>query len=246
MVSETSKPGSFEVGAAVPPVADKRSAGEEVPAETKARDLSIWWRRLATVAGVGTAIPTLIAAGVSIATLLVSYATEAIKVDASYRESKLQAAVAAKAREDKAYQDDLERRNLNAAKLRELQTKYVDLALGRQLCLDYRVRVFGYLSAVLAGSEKVWAETELRDARKAQDNIRALRDRLGEARQNLVSQFQIAMQEFKASGVVADNVKSGLAVIRQTNEENIKAIEDQLAIAQRGDPPCVDTSLAPK
>ena len=112
------------------------------------------------------------------------------------------------------------------------------MALGRQLCLDYRVRVFGYLAAVLVDSEKVWAKSELQSAEAARKHIDSLRKQLGEAQANLVDPTQNAIEQFKASGPVIENTSNLLAVFRKTNEQKIKSIQAQLADLKTYDPPC--------
>lgn len=224
-----------------PPADGSENAQKGAPSNTtppKVAESMFSWKGLLRIAGLGTAVPALITAGVSVATMVTNCTTEQIKVDANHKDRKLQAAVATQAREEKLEQDERERRDINAAKRRELQTKYVDMALGRQLCLDYRVRVFGYLSTVLGNSEKAWAEAELRRAKDAQNHIDSLKKQLGEAQANLVSPTQNAIDQFKASGPVVENTSNLLAVFRRTSEQNIRSIQAQLADVKADDPPC--------
>ncbi|WP_139826239.1 hypothetical protein [Derxia lacustris] len=211
----------------------------EAPPPTQTESI-FSWKSLLRIAGLGTVIPGLITAGVSIATMITNCTTEQIKVNANHEDQKLRLAVASQAREEKLAQDERERRDINAARLRELRTKYVDMALGRQLCLDYRVRVFGYLVAVVENSEKAWAQEELRKATEAQDRINALKNQLGEAQANLVSPTQNAIKQFQASGPIIESTNNVLAVFRQTNEQKIKSIQTQLADLKADDPQCYE------
>jgi len=99
------------------------------------------------------------------------------------------------------------------------------MALGKQLCLDYRGRVFGYLAAVLQASEKSWAEAELQRAKDARTHIDDLKQKLGQAQMNLVSSTQNVIDEFKPSGSAADTASKALAANRRTNEDTIKSLQ---------------------
>lgn len=194
---------------------------------------------LLRIAGIGTLASSLIAAVVSIATVLTAWSTEKSRLDAADKDRERQAAVAMREQENQQRLKERERRDINDAKLRELQTRYVDLALGTQLCLDYRVRVFGYLSAVLTASEKNWAASELERALERRKRIDGLEKQLDEAQGlSLTEVTSAAIEQFKASGAVAENATNLLAVFRRTNEEQIKALKLQLATAKAADPPC--------
>ncbi|HOY03333.1 hypothetical protein [Zoogloea sp.] len=73
------------------------------------------------------------------------------------------------ARIDKLEAEAKQRARDDEAKLRAMQTHYIDLALARTLCLDDRVRIFGYVAAIAKADEKAWAQRELDRAMKLRD-----------------------------------------------------------------------------
>jgi hypothetical protein len=87
------------------------------------------------------------------------------------------------ARLDKLEEQSAQRLRDDEAKLRTMQTHYIDLALARTLCLDDKVRIFGYVAAVAKGDEKSWANRELDKAEK----VREERDKVEEQKRGLLS-----------------------------------------------------------
>tara|TARA_B100001105_G_scaffold255283_1_gene253912 strand:+ start:5901 stop:6740 length:840 start_codon:yes stop_codon:yes gene_type:complete len=195
-------------------------------------------KNLLRIAGLGTVIPAFITAGVSFATMITTYATEQMKVQAHREDREHQDIAAQAARQAKLQDDQRERESVGQQKLRDLQTKYVDLGLDRQLCLDYRVRIFGYLSAVLKNDEKAWATTQLQQAQADLQKINDLKKAIADAKLNLVSPTKIGFEKFKLSGAFVEGTDKVLDAYREYLRQSIDSYESNLRDAELNDPPC--------
>jgi hypothetical protein len=189
--------------------------------EPEQKPRGLWWQNFTSV----TTLSALISAFVGVGTWLTNYSVEHTKlgVEEASREDKLQ--TEQRARLDKIAADE-----------QALRTKYVDMALGQTLCVDYRVRIFGYLSAVLTDpAQKVWAVGERNRAARARDTVAELRAQLDKKREQSVNRLADLTREF-GKGTWAQPVITAFDTEQKAIKSEIEQLQKRISDAEG--PPC--------
>jgi hypothetical protein len=131
------------------------------------------------------------------------------------------------ARIDKLEAEAKQRARDDEAKLRTMQTHYIDLSLARTLCLDDRVRIFGYVAAIAKGDERAWAQRELDRATKLRDE----RDEVEKLKRELLSPG--VLEQFSRQLAAVNLSTPGLASATEADVKN--RAKDVIALGKRNE-----------
>ena len=190
------------------------------------------WRDKRYITTLTAAVPALVA----VLTWATNYTIEKSKLAAQEASQQTQLAQAKQARLDENAAAEQARLDELAAAQRALQTKYVDMALGRTMCIDYRARIFGFLAAVLSEPEqRDWAKGELKRTVDRQQMLSGLREKLDAKREASVSLTAEFAKKYGKSGLAKDIAEAFLL--------NQKHLEDEIVVLQKRiseaeGPPC--------
>lgn len=202
-----------------------------------------FFEEAAKFAGLGTLISTLIAGAVSVATIFSNFATESIKADLTRETLRQKVQLDNESAKIKHEQETNDRTDRRIDRDREFRAKYVDLALGNQLCLDFRVRIFGYLRETLPDKEKVWAEDQYQSAKRDSDKIVELENSLLEKRKSLIESHP-ELKKIIIQNLGLENNQIYKAMANDSEKKvwgELTRETYELNLLRAAAPPCVDS-----
>jgi hypothetical protein len=186
-----------------------------------------WWQSPKQVGVLGT----FISAVVAVLTGLTNFSIEQTKLAAEDDARQLRARAEKQAREDKLAAEREDRLDANKAAEQKLSAKYVDMALAEVLCVDHRVRIFGYLASALTDQDqRAWASRELKAARSEQEPLNSLREALGKLREESAS-LLVDLAKRYGKDTMFDPAVGGLEQQDETRQKEIALLEQRIAEA---------------